>query len=287
MYRESGEVDIMAISYRKLWIQLIDRNMNKTELREVSGITTNALAALGKDERVTTDVLNKICLALKCDVGDIMEILPDEEYKKMIEMRVLSAPFVCRTKDLLWYRETKQCIELLKEGKTLDEIKELSQNENIFNAASSSRADNIRVVTARRVKSVNEEFLDFFTSQDAMTQKQLCIVLVMLTDRTFYEFMNNIFREKMILGVSELFDSDLIGFVHRLQESDERIAKWSDAAVIKVRDNYKHILKEAEFISESGTTREIVRPIVSDAMKTFLQDEGLTPIYKILAGENV
>ena len=85
MYRESGEVDIMAISYRKLWIQLIDRKMNKAELREVSGITTNALAALGKDERVTTDVLNKICLALKCDVGDIMEILPDEEYKKRLE----------------------------------------------------------------------------------------------------------------------------------------------------------------------------------------------------------
>lgn len=85
MYRESGEVDIMAISYRKLWIQLIDRKMNKTKLREVSGITTNALAALGKDERVTTDVLNKICLALKCDVGDIMEILPDEEYEKKLE----------------------------------------------------------------------------------------------------------------------------------------------------------------------------------------------------------
>ena len=85
MYRESGEVDIMAISYRKLWIQLIDRKMNKTKLREVSGITTNALAALGKDERVTTDVLNKICLALKCDVGDIMEILPDEEYEKRLE----------------------------------------------------------------------------------------------------------------------------------------------------------------------------------------------------------
>lgn len=85
MYRESGEVDIMAISYRKLWIQLIDRKMNKTKLREVSGITTNALAALGKDERVTTDVLNKICLALKCDVGEIMEILPDEEYEKRLE----------------------------------------------------------------------------------------------------------------------------------------------------------------------------------------------------------
>lgn len=204
----------------------------------------------------------------------------------MIEMKVLSMPLSCRTKDLLWYRETKQCIELLRDGRSFDDIKELSQSENIFNAASASRADNIRVVTARRLKAVNEEFLDFFLSQDAMAQKQLCVVLVMLTDRTFYEFMNNVFREKMILGVSELHDSDLIGFVHKLQESDERIAKWSDAAVIKVRDNYKHILKEAEFISKAGTTREIVRPIISDAMKNFLQDKGLTTIYKILAGEN-
>ena len=205
----------------------------------------------------------------------------------MIEMKVLSAPFACRTKDLLWYRETMQCIELLREGKSLDDIKILSENENIFNAASSSRADNIRVVTARRLKAVNEEFLSFFSAQDAMAQKQLCVVLVMLTDRTFYEFMNAIFKEKMILGVYELHDSDLVGFVHRLQESDERIAKWSDAAVIKVRDNYKYILKEAEFISKTGTTREIVRPIISDAMKTFLIDEGLLPIYKILAGESV
>ena len=205
----------------------------------------------------------------------------------MIEMKVLSAPFACRTKDLLWYRETKQCIELLREGKSLDDIKILSENENIFNAASSSRADNIRVVTARRLKAVNEEFLSFFSAQDAMAQKQLCVVLVMLTDRTFYEFMNAIFKEKMILGVYELYDSDLVGLVHRLQESDERIAKWSDAAVIKVRDNYKYILKEAEFISKTGTTREIVRPIISDAMKTFLIDEGLLPIYKILAGESV
>ena len=204
----------------------------------------------------------------------------------MIEMKVLSMPLSCRTKDLLWYRETKQCIELLRDGRSFDDIKELSQSENIFNAASASRADNIRVVTARRLKAVNEEFLDFFLSQDAMAQKQLCVVLVMLTDRTFYEFMNNVFREKMILGVSELHDSDLIGFVHKLQESDERIAKWSDAAVIKVRDNYKHILKEAEFISEAGTTRAIVRPIISDAMKNFLQDKVLTTIYKILAGEN-
>ncbi|HIS43770.1 MAG TPA: helix-turn-helix transcriptional regulator [Candidatus Scatomorpha merdigallinarum] len=65
----------MAVSYRKLWKMLIDRDMKKTDLRIASGISTNALAKLGKNERVTTDVLDKICCALDCDVGDIMEIV--------------------------------------------------------------------------------------------------------------------------------------------------------------------------------------------------------------------
>ena len=48
--------------------------MKKKDLRVQSGISTNALAKLGKNERVTTDVLEKVCLTLQCDVGDIMEI---------------------------------------------------------------------------------------------------------------------------------------------------------------------------------------------------------------------
>ena len=64
----------MAISYRKLWKLLIEKDMKKKDLRVQSGISTNALAKLGKNERVTTDVLEKVCLTLQCDVGDIMEI---------------------------------------------------------------------------------------------------------------------------------------------------------------------------------------------------------------------
>ena len=64
----------MAISYRKLWKLLIDKDMKKKDLRVQPGISTNALAKLGKNERVTTDVLEKVCLTLQCDVGDIMEI---------------------------------------------------------------------------------------------------------------------------------------------------------------------------------------------------------------------
>ena len=71
----------MAISYNKLWKLLIDRNMKKMDLRSMTGISTNALAKLGKNENVTTDVLVKICTALKCDISDIMEIIEIEGEK--------------------------------------------------------------------------------------------------------------------------------------------------------------------------------------------------------------
>lgn len=69
----------MKISYKKLWKLLIDREMMKKELAEQAGISTASIAKLGKNENVNTEILLKICTALKCDVSDIMEIVPDKE----------------------------------------------------------------------------------------------------------------------------------------------------------------------------------------------------------------
>ena len=69
----------MKISYKKLWKLLIDREMMKKELAKQAGISTASIAKLGKNENVNTEILLKICTALKCDVSDIMEIVPDEE----------------------------------------------------------------------------------------------------------------------------------------------------------------------------------------------------------------
>lgn len=70
---------IMAIRYNKLWKKLIDENMMKVDLRDQAGITTNALAKLGKNEHVSTQVLEKVCKVLHCEIQDIMEFVPDEE----------------------------------------------------------------------------------------------------------------------------------------------------------------------------------------------------------------
>ncbi len=74
-----GKVKVMSIRYNKLWKLLIDREMMKKDLRDQSGITTNALAKLGKNEHVSTQILEKICRTLNCKIEDICEIVIDEE----------------------------------------------------------------------------------------------------------------------------------------------------------------------------------------------------------------
>lgn len=71
-----------SISYNKLWKLLIDKNMNKSDLRDKSKISTASLAKLGRNENLTTAVLLKICNALDCDVSDIMEVIEETSDKK-------------------------------------------------------------------------------------------------------------------------------------------------------------------------------------------------------------
>ena len=67
----------MALSYKKLWKQLIDRDMTRTDLRHASGISTCTLAKLTKGEPVVTTVLERICRAIDCGIEDIVEIQPN------------------------------------------------------------------------------------------------------------------------------------------------------------------------------------------------------------------
>lgn len=67
----------MAVSYKKLWKLLIDKDMKKKELAEKAGISTASITKMGKNGHVSTELLLKICTALDCKIEDIMEITPD------------------------------------------------------------------------------------------------------------------------------------------------------------------------------------------------------------------
>jgi DNA-binding Xre family transcriptional regulator len=68
----------MTVSYKKLWKLLIDRDMKKKDLQEAANLSPSTVSKLSSNEYVSMEVLVKICAALSVDVGDIMEVVPDE-----------------------------------------------------------------------------------------------------------------------------------------------------------------------------------------------------------------
>ena len=71
----------MPVNYNKLWKMLIDKEISKTELTHLAGITTNAMAKLGKNEDVRVNTLEKLCTTLDCKLDNIVEFVPEENKK--------------------------------------------------------------------------------------------------------------------------------------------------------------------------------------------------------------
>lgn len=73
----------MSVSYKKLWVLLAEKELKKKDLCEIAHVSQSVVTKLGKGESVTTDVLVRICQALNCNIGDIMDVIPKDEDNKV------------------------------------------------------------------------------------------------------------------------------------------------------------------------------------------------------------
>lgn len=78
----------MAVSYKKLFKMLIDRDMKKKDFRELTGISSNTVTKLANNENVTMEVIEKICIHMGCTVDEIVDIIPDKQADENIEREV-------------------------------------------------------------------------------------------------------------------------------------------------------------------------------------------------------
>lgn len=200
-------------------------------------------------------------------------------------LAVLSQPYPARVKDQFWFRELRQAVALLADGKSFADIKKLSEEENVFNARSASRANEIRQAVERRLKAVGPSFYAFFQGSPLATQKLLALCLLMLTDHTFYRFMDDCFREKLLTGDKELYDRDILRIFRDIQDEVPRTASWTDATLRKVRATYRGFLREAGLLTGDKEPYQIQRPLLSQELRDYLREEDLTGLEKILTGE--
>lgn len=67
------------VSYKKLWVKLAELELKKKDLCKIAGVSATVVTKMGRGESVTTDVLVRVCKALDCDIGDIMEVVKDKD----------------------------------------------------------------------------------------------------------------------------------------------------------------------------------------------------------------
>ncbi|MDI3536375.1 MAG: hypothetical protein PWP30_857 [Eubacteriaceae bacterium] len=186
-------------------------------------------------------------------------------------------------KHSFWFQEFRQVMHLLAGGKTMAEIKLMSQEENIFMASSKDRATMIFNTVAGRIKSLPQGFYALFEESDLSSQKVIALLGVMASDTLFFDFMYEIFREKLIIGVDNMSLSDMAIFFKNKQLQSPKVAGWKDNTLKRLAGSYKTILLEAGLLERSS--QKILKPILDRTLEDCLKENNLTVMLGILRGE--
>jgi len=195
------------------------------------------------------------------------------EYKSTIKSR----PFL--------FKETKKAAYLINKGFKDFEIKDKAKNDNIFQVNTETRRSEIASIVLQRLKAIDDFLIEKIVNGEIGTSKQVVIYAIMKTDRLFFEFMYEVFREKMLLRDFTLQDKDFNIFFERKKEQSERVASWTDYTFYKLKQVYIRILFEAGFIKDQKKDREIVKPIIEEDVAYHLKEIGDTKYLNALMGE--
>jgi hypothetical protein len=183
-----------------------------------------------------------------------------------------------------WFQEFKKYIQMLHEGKTATEIKELQERENILLAPSSSYGKKMIGEVTKRTKALPDEILKLFFKVSVSDQKLINILGIMMTDRLFFEYMYEVYRDKLILGTDNFEDSSIRIFLKNKSEQSEKVAGFTDQTKKRLGGAYKTYLKEANLIVEEKNNLIYHKPIIDIALEEQMKKPNLYPYLKALTG---
>ena len=185
-----------------------------------------------------------------------------------------------------WFMEFRKEVQLLSSGKTFDDIKSLSEDENVFGASTPARAKMIYSTVTTRIKTLDKSFYQLFMESDVSTQKLFALAGTLAHDTLFFDFVYEVIREKLIIGNTTLTDADFSIFFKNKQEQHEEVAKLTEGTIKRLSKSYKTMLFEASLLDNKtkGKDREIKRPILDPILKHWLEDYGYGQIAKALEG---
>lgn len=183
-----------------------------------------------------------------------------------------------------WFIEIKKVIKLISDGKSEDEIKKICIEENLFGAAKEYRAKRMYGYIWNRSKRLDNTLMKLFLDSDLATQKIINLIAILRSDRLFFEFVFEVYREKNIIGTQVLEDADANIFFKNKEIQSEDIAAWKDTTKRKLRQVYFNYLIDANLLTVVDKKKMITPPILDIALERYLEACGDSAIIKAITG---
>lgn len=183
-----------------------------------------------------------------------------------------------------WFVEMKKVIKLIDSGKNEEDIKKICIDENLFGAAKEYRAKRMYGYIWNRTKKLDKALIDLFCTSDLATQKIINLIAILRSDRLFFEFMFEVYREKKILGVPVMEDIDVNVFFKNKEIQSADIAAWTDNTKRRLRSIYFNYLIDANLLTVVDKKKMITPPILDIALERYLETCGDNSIIKAITG---
>jgi len=183
-----------------------------------------------------------------------------------------------------WFAEIRKVATLLSSGKTMQEIKALAVNENLFSAATHQRSRQIWSTVSARVTSLPDDYYELFEDSGLETQKLIALLSIMETDALFFDFMNEVYKEKLITGDTHITDADIRVFFADKQRQSKKVSGWTDETLIRLQRCYKTYLTEAGLLERGVGDRKIIKQLIDDKLAQLLSITSRKQVHNILTG---
>lgn len=136
----------------------------------------------------------------------------------------------------------------------------------------------------KRTNQLDTQGLQLFFDSDLQTQKLINLICILRQDRLFFEFINEVYREKNILGTEYLENSDGNIFFKNKDIQSDVIASWRDSTKEKLISLYYNIMVDCNLLTLEGKKRKITPPILDVALERYLEFGGETALIKAITG---
>ena len=188
------------------------------------------------------------------------------------------------TSKLFWLQESRKTAGYIIMGYSRADIKKIAWTENIYQVKAEYRAYEVLNGTYRRVSALPEAVLQTFTTCDVEMAKILNLIAILMDSRLFFEFLHEVYDEKIRLGEKEITDRDLNVFFSDKAVQSEVVAGWSETAVRRLKQCLTKMMFEAGLLENSAKPRTIKPVHIDYRTEELLTANGLGEYLKAVKG---